>query len=310
MAGLGTVDRIEPPRIDDSVSLAAEALVRKRRRDRIVAWLQLLPGSAFFFAFFLLPLLGLLAMSFFSLVDFEPVVDFTISNYAEVLTSSVHARLALRTVQAATIVTAIVLLVSFPFAYTLNFVFRRRRQLLFFLVLVSLFGGYIVRIYAWRSILGNQGVINQGLMAFGIVDEPVRELLNSMYAVGASLVNFLVPLGVLPIYAAMQNVSPGIAEAARDLGASRFRTARQIVLPLSMRGVRAAAAFVFIATLGEWVTPRLLGGTEDLLIGNRIEYYFGASLDWPAGAALAITLVVAMGLAAFAIMSLMKRLAR
>lgn len=292
------------------MSSAAGVLVRKRRRDRVVAWLQLLPGSAFFIAFFLVPLLGLLAMSFFRLVDFEPVADFTISNYVEVLTNSVHARLALRTVQAATIVTAIVLLVSFPFAYTLNFVFRRHRQILFFLVLVSLFGGYIVRIYAWRSILGNQGVINQGLMALSIVDEPVRELLNSMYAVGASLVNFLVPLGVLPIYAAMQNVSPGIAEAARDLGASRMRAARQIVLPLSMRGVRAAAAFVFIATLGEWVTPRLLGGTEDLLIGNRIEYYFGSSLEWPAGAALAITLIVAMGVAAYAIMSLMKRLAR
>ena len=296
--------------MNDPASSVAEALVRKRRRDRLTAWLQLLPGSTFFIAFFLVPLLGLLAMSFFRLVDFEPVADFTLANYAEVLTSSVHARLALRTVQAATIVTAIVLLISFPFAYTLNFVFRKHRQLLFFLVLVSLFGGYIVRIYAWRSILGNQGVINQGLMALSIVDEPVRELLNSMYAVGASLVNFLIPLGVLPIYAAMQNVSPGIAEAARDLGASRLRAARQIVLPLSMRGVRAAAAFVFIATLGEWVTPRLLGGTKDLLIGNRIEYYFGASLEWPAGAALAITLIVGMGVAASAIMSLMKRLAR
>ncbi len=296
--------------MNDPASSVAEALVRKRRRDRLAAWLQLLPGSTFFIAFFLVPLLGLLAMSFFRLVDFEPVADFTLANYAEVLTSNVHARLALRTVQAATIVTAIVLLISFPFAYTLNFVFRKHRQLLFFLVLVSLFGGYIVRIYAWRSILGNQGVINQGLMALSIVDEPVRELLNSMYAVGASLVNFLIPLGVLPIYAAMQNVSPGIAEAARDLGASRMRAARQIVLPLSMRGVRAAAAFVFIATLGEWVTPRLLGGTKDLLIGNRIEYYFGASLEWPAGAALAITLIVGMGVAAYAIMSLMKRLAR
>ncbi len=296
--------------MNDPASSVAEALVRKRRRDRLAAWLQLLPGSTFFIAFFLVPLLGLLAMSFFRLVDFEPVADFTLANYAEVLTSNVHARLALRTIQAATIVTAIVLLISFPFAYTLNFVFRKHRQLLFFLVLVSLFGGYIVRIYAWRSILGNQGVINQGLMALSIVDEPVRELLNSMYAVGASLVNFLIPLGVLPIYAAMQNVSPGIAEAARDLGASRLRAARQIVLPLSMRGVRAAAAFVFIATLGEWVTPRLLGGTKDLLIGNRIEYYFGASLEWPAGAALAITLIVGMGVAAYAIMSLMKRLAR
>ena len=276
----------------------------------MIAWLQILPGSLYFAIFFLVPLGGLLAMSFFSLVDFDPVVDFTVSNYHEVLTSPIHARLGLRTIQVAAIVTIIVLLVSFPCAYILNFVFRAKRQLLYFLILVSLFGGYIVRIYAWRSILGRQGVINQSLIGMGLIDEPVRYLLNSMFAVGASLVNFLVPLGVLPIFAAMQNVSPHIIEAARDLGASRFRAARQVVLPLSMRGVRAATAFVFIATLGEWVTPRLLGGTNDLLIGNRIEFYFGQSLEWPQGAALAMTLMVAMGVFAFMIMSMMKRLTR
>ena len=280
------------------------------RRRRLIAWLQLLPGSLYFALLFLVPLAGLLAMSFFSLEDFNPVIDFTLSNYIEVLTSSIHARLGLRTIQVAAILTVIVLVVSFPCAYVLNFVFRAKRQLLYFLILVSLFGGYIVRIYAWRSILGRQGVINQSLIGMGVIDEPVRYLLNSMFAVGTSLVNFLVPLGVLPIFAAMQNVSPHVIEAARDLGASRLRAARQIVLPLSMRGVRAATAFVFIATLGEWVTPRLLGGTKDLLIGNRIEFYFGQSLEWPQGAALAMTLMVAMGVFAFAIMSMMKRLTR
>ena len=309
MSDVGTPS-LGPSRLDDLNLPAKGALGVVGRRRRLIAWLQLLPGSVYFLLFFVVPLGGLLAMSFFSLDGFTPVPDFTLSNYVEILTSSIHARLALRTMQVAGILTAIVLLVSFPFAYTINFVFRRKRQLLYFLVLVSLFGGYIVRIYAWRSILGRQGVINQSLMSIGLIDEPLGFLLNSMYAVGASLVNFLIPLGVLPIFAAMQNVSPGVIEAARDLGASRFRAARQIVLPLSMRGVRAATAFIFIATLGEWVTPRLLGGTNDLLIGNRIEFYFGQSLEWPQGAALAMTLVVGMGLAAVAIMSLMKRLTR
>ena len=309
MTAVETTDR-GPSRLDEPPAPAGEVLGAFGRRQRLVAWLQLLPGSVYFAIFFLVPLAGLLAMSFFSLVDFDPVVDFTVSNYLEVLTSPIHARLGLRTIQVAAIITAIVLVVSFPCAYVLNFVFRAKRQLLYFLILVSLFGGYIVRIYAWRSILGRQGVINQSLLGMGLIDEPVRYLLNSMFAVGASLVNFLVPLGVLPIFAAMQNVSPHVIEAARDLGASRFRAARQIVLPLSMRGVRAATAFVFIATLGEWVTPRLLGGTNDLLIGNRIEFYFGQSLEWPQGAALAMALMVAMGVFAFAIMSMMKRLAR
>ena len=299
-----------PSRLHERPTPAGEALGLISRRRRLIAWLQLLPGSVYFALLFLVPLAGLLAMSFFRLENFNPVVDFTMSNYIEVLTSSIHARLGLRTIQVAAIITVIVLVVSFPCAYVLNFVFRAKRQLLYFLILVSLFGGYIVRIYAWRSILGRQGVINQSLIGMGVIDEPVRYLLNSMFAVGTSLVNFLVPLGVLPIFAAMQNVSPHVIEAARDLGASRLRAARQIVLPLSMRGVRAATAFVFIATLGEWVTPRLLGGTKDLLIGNRIEFYFGQSLEWPQGAALAMTLMVAMGVFAFAIMSMMKRLTR
>ena len=289
---------------------SGEVLAATDRRRRLVAWLQLLPGTAYFTLLFLVPLAGLLAMSFFRLVDFDPVPAFVLSNYVEVLTTSIHARLGLRTIQVAGILTVIVLLVSFPCAYVLNFVFRAKRQLLYFLILVSLFGGYIVRIYAWRSILGRQGVINQTLTGMGLIEEPIRYILNSMFAVGASLVNFLIPLGVLPIYAAMQNVSPHVIEAARDLGASRIRAARQIVLPLSMRGVRAATAFVFIATLGEWVTPRLLGGTNDLLIGNRIEFYFGQSLEWPQGAALAMTLMVSMGVFAYIIMSLMKRITR
>lgn len=270
----------------------------------------MLPGALYFTLLFVFPMLGLIAMSFFTPENFDFVPDFQIGNYLEVITSEINKTLFVRTVRLSAIVTGVVLLISFPLAYVINFVFRERRQFLYFLILGSLFGGFLVRIYAWRSILGREGIINATLEGMGVIDEPLRWLLNSQFAVGLSLVNFLIPIAVLPIYSSMQNVSPSLIEAARDLGASRLRVARQIVLPLSMRGVRAAAAFVFVATMGEWVTPTLLGGPRDQLIGNRIQFHFGGDFNWPEGAALAILLIAAMIVSATIIMKSMMRLAK
>ena len=197
-----------------------------------------------------------------------------------------------RTLRIAAIISIIVVAVSYPFAYIITYVIPRRRQLLYFLVLVSLFGGYLVRIYAWRNILGRVGVLNQSLTGLGIVDEPVWFFLNSPFAIVIASVNFLIPLGVLPIFSSMQNISPRLIEAARDLGSSRIHAALKVVLPLSMRGVSAAFAFSFIAAAAEWVTPTLLGGTGDQMVGNQIAFQFGGGLNWPLGAALALSLVI------------------
>src|SRR4029077_8271081 len=171
------------------------------------------------------------------------------------------------TIALSLLASVIVLAIAYPFAYAITFVFPRRRQLLYFLVLVSLFGGYLVRIYAWRTILGAEGVINGTLITLGIIQEPIRALLNSPIAVVIALVNFLVPLAVLPIYAAMQNVSPGLLEASRDLGAGSVDVTRSVVLPLTLPGVRVAFIFVFIASTGEFAIPSLLGGTETQFVG-------------------------------------------
>jgi spermidine/putrescine transport system permease protein len=279
-----------------SVAIAAAAADRRRaqdeRRRRLVAVAQLTPALVYFGLFFIGPFVALFALSFFTFSRFDFLPILTLNNYVSVVTSDTFQTLYLRTIGLSLLASVIVIAIAYPFTYALTFVFPTRRQLLYFLVLVSLFGGYLVRIYAWRSILGAEGVINGTLLSLGIIDEPIRAILNSPFAVVVALVNFLVPLAVLPIYAAMQNVSPGLLEAARDLGSGPVATSRWVVLPLVMPGVRVAFIFTFIAAAGEFAIPSLLGGTETQFVGNHIQFQIGQTLNWPLGAAMAITLIV------------------
>jgi spermidine/putrescine transport system permease protein len=266
----------------------------RARRRRLGPLLQLAPVTAYYVVFFVVPLCVLVAYSFATFQNYDTVWSLTFENYSAVLKSTVFRNLFVRTVEYAAIVSAIVLLLAYPFAYALTFVFPRRRQLLYFIVLVSLFGGFLVRVYSWRTMLGEKGLLNEGLIAAGLIDQPVRLFLNSGTAIVIVMVNFLLPLGILPIYSAMQNVRPGLIEASRDLGSGRLHTVRRVILPLTMRGVAAAFAFTFIATAAEWVTPQLVGGTGNQFVGNAITFQFGTAINWPLGAALALTLIVAV----------------
>lgn len=273
----------------------------KTRRSR---WpvLQLAPATVVYVGLFVAPLLFLIAYSVFTRDGFQVVPVLTADHYIEVLTSEVFRAYFLRTFATASMVAVVVVLIAFPFAYLINFPLRAHRSTLYFLVLVALFGGYLVRIYAWRSILGTNGVVNGALVGVGLVDEPITWLSSSQFAIVLALANYLLPLGILPVHSAMQSVSPNLVEAARDLGAGPVRTSLTVVLPLVSKGCAAAFVFAFIGTAADWVTPLLVGGTGDQLIGNQIALQFGGGFNWPLGAALAVVLVlsvaVILGLAA------------
>ena len=260
-----------------------------RRRLSLAA--QLGPGFLYYVVFFLAPILLLFAFSFYAKENFQFVADLNVDNYLTVIQSDTFRRLIIRTFVVATVVGALTVVLAFPFVYIVTFAYRRRRALFLFLVLVSLFGGYIVRIYAWRTILGAEGVINGSLVAAGLIDDPIRWLLNSPFAVTVALVNFFLPIAVLPITASMENVSPSLLRAAHDLGANRLRAMSTIVLPLTVPGVKAAFAFVFIGAAADFATPALLGGAKAAMVGSTVAQLFGRSLDWPLGAALAFTLM-------------------
>ncbi len=265
--------------------------VRRERGRLLVSFAQLLPALVYFLLFYVGPLLVLGYISFLTFTNFRFVEPLSLDNYIKVVESETFRILFTRTVVLAFLSAAIAVALAYPFAYIVTFIFPGRSRSLYFLVLVALFGGYLVRIYAWRTILGVEGVINGTLMTVGVIDEPIRAILNGPFAVVVSLVNFLVPLAVLPIYASMQNVSPGLIEAARDLGSSRVDVTRRVMLPLVMPGVRVAFAFCFIAAAGDFAIPALLGGVESPFIGNQIQFQIGQTSNWPLAAAMTITLI-------------------
>jgi spermidine/putrescine transport system permease protein len=297
--------------------LATSATARPRthrpRLDRtFVTVLQLGPGLAWFALLFVGPLIVLVLFSLFTFreSDFSYQPQLTLDNYVSVVTSAAFQAVFLRTVELALVTTSIVVVVAFLFSYVVTFTFPARRQTLYFLVLVTLFGSYLARIYAWRTILGVEGVINTSLLGVGLIDQPIRELLNNPFAVVVALTNFLIPLAVLPIYSAMQNVSPRLLEAGRDLGAGRVELVRRVVMPLVMPGVRVAAAFTFIGAASDYATPTLLGGPTGLMAGGAIVREFGGTLDWPLGAALALTLIAVLIVVIVIISGLLARFAR
>jgi spermidine/putrescine transport system permease protein len=276
--------------------VATYAQPRGRARPRGLG--QLAPGGAVYLLFFLVPLGVLVAYSFFEVNQFAYQIHpaFTLSNYKAVFSTGLYRELIFRSVRLGLIVAIAVLVIGYVFAYVATFTFPRHRELLLFLMVVSIFGGYLVRIYAWRATLGDEGLINSLLHSLGLIHKPLRFLIFSQFAVVVTLVNFLLPFGVLPLYGAMQNVPRETMEAARDLGGGPVAVFRTILLPLTSTGIRIAFAFAFVLASGDYVTPALVGGTNGLLIGNAISDQFTIQFDWPLGAALAITtLLIVLG---------------
>jgi len=251
----------------------------------------LAPTALYLLIFFGIPLLILLAMSFFRAEVFEIIPAFDFSNYASALGDPLYREVMVNTVLVGLVTAALTLAMAWPLCYIATFVFPRHREALFFLILLSLFGGYLVRIYAWRTILGDEGIINQTLVTLGLIDEPLDFLLNSRFAVVLTLANFLVPLAVLPIFSSMQNLRADLLEAAHDLGAGRWRVHWTVTLPLTLPGLRTGFAFAFVLAAGDYVTPALVGGTSGLMTGNVVATQFTLAMNWPFGAALAFVLM-------------------
>jgi spermidine/putrescine transport system permease protein len=247
------------------------------------------PGFGVFGLFFVLPLAYLLVVSFWRLRLYKLQVDFTLKNYAATLAEYDGA--IVTTVIVAALVSLLTTGIAYAFAYGLRFKAGRHGDFYLFVTLVTLFGGYLVKIYAWKTILGSEGLLNSGLAWLGLVDQPVAWFLFSPTAVIITLVNFLFPFAVLPIYGSLRTVETDQVEAARDLGAGQGRTFRDIVLPQSVSGLIAAFAMTFLYSAGDYVTPRLIGGPNIAMIGNFIESQFIQRLNAPQGAAMSITIM-------------------
>ncbi len=247
----------------------------------------LAPALAIFAFCFIAPISYFFVISFWRLKRFKLTPAFTFENYEEVYLE--YGQVLLTTFAIALVIGIVTTVLAFSFAYGVRFRAGRFGQHLLFIALITLFGGYLVKIYAWKSILGIRGILNSLLLSLGLIDTPLTVLIYNPGAVVITLIHFLLPLAVLPIYGSLRGISDISIEAARDLGATPWRVFADIVLPQSRPGLVAAFAFAFLISAGDYVTPRLVGGTQTAMIGSFIESAFGLRLDWPLGAAMSYT---------------------
>jgi spermidine/putrescine transport system permease protein len=258
--------------------------------NRRLAYLLIAPSAAIFALLFIAPFLYFFVLSFWTVRLYKLRAEFTLANYARVATDYVDV--GLFTIGVALVVALLTALAGFLYAYIIRFRAGRYGPALLFIALVTLFGGYLMKIYAWKTILGNEGVLNSALISLGVMDEPFTVLLYSPPAVVVTLIHFLVPFAILPIYGSMRGISDMEMEAARDLGAGRWRVLNDILVPRCRAGLIAAFVFCFLIAAGDYVTPLLVGGKITML-GNLIAIQFGQNFNWPLGAAMSFAVLAA-----------------
>lgn len=245
-----------------------------------------IPPIVWVSAFLLTPYLLLFCNSFWSVQGGQVIVhNWGLQNYRNLAQVPVYLQVLLRSMKIAGTVTLLSLLLGYPLAYYVAF-HAKHKQLLYQLVIIPLWVSYLVRAYAWKTILGSDGVMNTLLQYLHITHAPVGFLLYSPFAVVLTLTHIYTPFTFLPIYAALEHIPKNLVEASQDLGASTAKTFWRVVVPLSIPGVLAGATFAFVLSLGDFLAPLLLGGPSGIMISNVVVTLFGAAYDWPLGAAI------------------------
>ena len=266
------------------------------RRQVLLALLWLWSGI-----FFVLPLAIVLKISvaesrlgvppYTALFDAAHHIAATLDNYRRLVEDSLYLKAYVGSLKTALVSTVIALLIGYPMAYAIARAPEHRRHLLLVLVMLPFWTSFLVRIYAWIGLLRPTGVINNTLLAMGLIDEPLR-LINTNGAVYLGIVYAYLPFMVLPLYARLEKLDSALLEAARDLGATPWRAFRAVTLPLSMPGIVAGCLLVFIPAVGEFVIPELLGGPDALMIGRVLWNEFFTNRDWPVASAVTVVLLI------------------
>ncbi len=261
---------------------------------RATFWVLYLPPLLWLSAFFVVPLVLMAAFSFRA--DMRGAVlqwwTPTFKQYAGLFAAGSYWRLLGISAFMALIVALSAAALAYPVAYFLAFRAGRRAGLYLILLLVPFWTSYLLRVMAWKFMFGSDGVINSFLMYVGLIRQPVGALLYNRNAVVVTLVYVWIPFAALPILAALQRIDLSFFEAAADLGATPFRRFWRVTFPLSLPGVLAAFFMVFIPTVGEYVTPLLVGGSRGSMYGNIIQDFFTKAANWPLGSALSMIMLV------------------
>ena len=243
--------------------------------------------------FLLAPYAILFCYSFWSVSSAGNIVhNWNLQNYFQLVRNPIYLSVLFKSMRIAAMVMLLALLLGYPLAYYLSFHAGRRKDFLYQLVIIPLWASYLVRGYAWKTILGSEGVLNGFLQYLHITHRPVEFFLYSPFAVVLTLTHIYTPFTFLPIYASLEHVPRNLVEASHDLGASPWATFRRVILPLSLPGVLAGATFAFVLTLGDFLAPLLVGGASGIMISNIVVSLFGAAYNWPLGAAISLCMLL------------------
>ena len=261
-------------------------------RDNIKGWRLLSTPFVFALLLLLAPLLLMLTLSFWTQDYLTLDRTLTLNNYVEAWTHPVYQMLFQRSLLISLSVTVLTIFIAFPVAYYISFYGGSKKTLWIFLVTIPFWTSYLLRMFLWKVILGYNGVLNSFLLWLEIITEPLTVILYNANAVILALTHGWAPFAILPIFVSLEKIDRSLLEASRDLGDSAIQQFFRIVLPLSMPGVVAAGLIVFIPTIGEYITPKLVGGTDGLMIANMIQVQFSKANNAPLGAALSVSSLI------------------
>ncbi len=285
------------------MTTAAEIAARAERDDIRKRWLLSTPALVIIFLAGIGPLLVVVLYSFLTPGPYGDVKwEFSTDAWVGVFLqrdifddtlgiADAHLSIFLRSVRLSFATTILTLLFGFPTAYFIATRPERTQALWLFVITIPFWTNLLIRTFAVQEVIRNEGILNTALIWLGVTSTPIQ-ILYSDWAIGIGMVYVYLPLMVLPLYASMEKLDFRLVEAGYDLYATRFQVLRRIIIPLVKPGIIAGSILVFIPSLGAYVTPRVLGGGKQMMLGNLIELQFGAGRNWPLGAALALTLTV------------------
>lgn len=272
------------------------------RHEGLRAYTLLSPTLLVMAAGICVPFAILVTMSFWSQVGFDFDTTVTSANYLKIFDHPVYLALLKRSILISGSCTIITVLLAYPMAYYVAFHVQRHKLMWIILITLPFWTSYLLRVFAWKIILGYNGVINSGLIGLGLISQPLEFLLYSPTAVVVTLAHAWAAFAILPIYVSLEKIDRSLLEAATDLGDGPVARFLRVTLPLSLPGVLAAMLIIFIPTFGDYITPAMLGGPDGMMLANMIQAQFGKVNNWPMGAALAIAMIITV--ATFALASL------
>ncbi len=281
----------------------------KPGRRRWLGFAALFTGPAIWWGTVLLiPYSLMFAHSFYTTQFPFFVADFQFGNYLQIITDSQYFLVIWRSLKIAFLVSLVAFALSYPLTYFIVFKVRspRLRMALYVATIVPLWVSYLLRAYTWKTILGTEGILNSLLIWIGVIDEPIQLFLYNQFAMVVTMAYIYTPFMVMPLYASLEKIPKNLIEASKDLGVGPLRTFLRITLPLSVPGLLAGFTFTFCLSVGDFISPLLVGGPYSNMIANVVATQFGIAMNWPLGSALSMVMLVIV----LVIISLSDRLER